>query len=113
MVVLQFILNTVLAVLATLAGNLLGGGVRSLLTGQQVQTIQFHYQSEGGREIKNIPVVTKFYPGLLFALIGRPRWVFTFIGGLLTGALVDDRFEHALWRWIDKLVLSKGEALQE
>lgn len=87
---------------ATLLGNWIGGQMRSTLTGEPVQTLQFKYQSHNGRTVTNTPVATKLYPGMLFALIGKPRWGYAFLGGLLTGALVPDRFERY---WLERVIV--------
>ncbi len=82
--------------LAVLAGNWLGGIIRFILTGDEVQTIQLKYTTPKGHQMTNSPVSTKFYPGLLFAFLGKPRWLFAFLGGILAGGLVPDYLEH-LW----------------
>jgi hypothetical protein len=93
---------------ATLLGNWVGGQIRSALTGEPVQTLQFKYQTKQGRSITNTPVATKLYPGVLFALIGKPRWAYALLGGLLTGAFVPDRFEqYWLERIIEPLIINR------
>jgi hypothetical protein len=85
---------------AALVGNWLGGQIRSTLTGQPVQSIRFEYTTTDGKVVRNIPVVTKFYPALLFAWLGKPRWLYAFLGGCVTGALVDECHERTLWRFL-------------
>ena len=97
MVVLRFTLKAFSVITAALAGNWVGAQVRTLLTGQEVQAIRFRYTTAQGTTIHNIPVVTKFYPALGAAGLGRPRWLYAFAGGVMTGALIDERFERYLW----------------
>jgi len=106
MVIFRILLNTLSVMACALAGNWLGGTLRWLVTGEPVQSLQFKYENSRGKTIRNIPVVTKFYPALLISLIGRPRWLFAFIGGILIGALVDDRIEGYLWKIIDERMIS-------
>jgi len=88
--------------LAALLGNWLGGWLRFLITGQHVSSIQFVYvDSESGRTYKNSPVFTKFYPAVMLAFVGKPGWLFALLGGVATGAFLDDRIERKLW---DRLV---------
>lgn len=49
---------------ATLAGNRLGSQIRTLLTGQEAQSLHFQYVNEQGKEFSNIPAATKFYPAV-------------------------------------------------
>ena len=116
--ILGFVLNFVAVPAAALAGNWLGGQLRFYFTGERLQTVQFRYTSQKGRQYTNSPVATKFVPGLLFSMIARPRWFFAFIGGLLAGGLVPDHWEHY---WLEYViepvivdrVLGDGETVGE
>jgi hypothetical protein len=99
--ILRFVGNFLAVPAAALAGNWIGGQLRFYLTGERLQTIQFHYTSQKGRNFTNAPVATKFYPGLFFALVGKPRWLFALIGGLLAGGLVPDHWEHY---WLERVI---------
>jgi hypothetical protein len=92
---------------AVLAGNWLGGKLRSSLTGERVQSIQFQHTLADGRKISNIPVVTKFYPALFIGLLRKPHPLRAFLAGVATGALVDDRAELWLWERFEKVLLSQ------
>jgi hypothetical protein len=106
--ILRFVWNVFGVSGVTLLGNWIGGQVRSNFTGKQVQTIQFKYKTKKGRSMTNAPVATKFYPGLFFSLIGKPRWLFAFIGGLVAGGFVPDHFEHYfLERVIEPLFIDR------
>ena len=87
--------------IATLLGNWVGGLLRFLLTGKEVQSIQFKFTTQKGRQMTNSPVASKFYPGLLFAFFGKPRWLFGFLGGVLTGSLVPDYLELF---WLERVI---------
>ena len=102
MVVLRILFELVSVIVAALAGNWLGGEIRSGLTGQPVQSIRFQFTTAKGQTVSNIPVVTKFYPALLFGLLGTPRWLTAFLAGVVTGGLVDERYERLLWRQLEK-----------
>jgi len=94
--------NFFLTLLAAFVGNQIGGLFRRELLGQPAQTIKFKFTDEDGETYTNIPVGTKLYPAWAFALVGKPRWLFALLGGLLAGALVDDRYEEM---WV-KMILS-------
>jgi len=95
-------MGSLLAVpVAVLAGNWIGGQLRFYLTGDRLQTIQFRYTTQKGRKLTNSPVATKFWPGILFSMIGKPRWLYAVIGGLLAGALVPDHWEHI---WLEQVI---------
>lgn len=91
---LHLLIKICSVITAALAGNWLGGQIRSLWTGQEVQSIRFHYTNQEGKNVSNFPVATKFYPGVMGAAIGKPRWLYTFLAGILAGALVDDTYER-------------------
>ena len=97
MKILRFLMRIVLHSAAALSGNWIGGTFRAQLTSEDVQTIQFEHTTPGGTRFRNFPVVSKFYPALLFARLGKPGWLYTFLGGVVTGLLVDDRWEAWLW----------------
>ncbi len=59
--------------------------------------------------MRNVPVVTKFYPALVIGLLGKPRWLNAFLGGIVTGGLIDERYERLLWQRLEKAsLLRKG-----
>ena len=93
MIVLKVLGNLFSIIFAALVGNWVGGQIRFLLTGDPVQTIRFEFTTQKGREISNFPVTTKFYPALLISLISKPRWLYSLLGGVFTGLLLDDRIE--------------------
>jgi len=97
MSVLRFLLKACSVVVAVLAGNWVGGMIRASLTGEEVQSILFRYTTAQGQTITNTPVLTKFYPAVVAARLGKPRWLYAFCGGVLAGGLVGDRYEYRLW----------------
>lgn len=107
MVILRAFSTIISVALAVLAGNWTGSQLRAILTGRPAHAIQSSYQTARGATIRNIPVITKFYPALLFVVIGKPRWLFAFIGGFLTGSLVDNKYEDIILERIDKTIVSK------
>jgi hypothetical protein len=108
MFVVRMLAKPISLIVAVLAGNWLGGAIRSSLTGEPVQSIRFQYTTTEGRTISNMPVVTKFYPALLIGLLRKPHRLRAFLGGVATGALVDDRVERLLWERFEKVLLSSG-----
>lgn len=78
---------------AALAGNWVGGQIRFMLTGETTAAIHYTHTTASGLRLDNYPVNTKFFPALLFALFGRPRWLFAFMGGILASLWIDDKYE--------------------
>ena len=109
MFVVRMLAKPISLIIAVLAGNWLGGALRSRLTGEPVQSIRFRYTTPEGRTISNMPVVTKFYPALLIGLLRNPHALRAFLGGVATGALVDDRLERLLWERFEKVLLSSAQ----
>lgn len=105
MFVIRMFAKPISLIIAVLAGNWLGGAIRSNLTGEPVQSLRFQYTTPEGRTISNIPVVTKFYPALLVGLLQKPHRLRAFLGGVATAALIDDRLERLLWERFEKVLL--------
>ena len=103
--VLRFVLKACSVVVAVLAGNWVGSKMRTSLTGEEVQSIRFRHTTAQGQTITNTPVLTKFYPAVVASRLGRPRWLYAFCCGVLTGALIDDRYEHRLWETLGPAIV--------
>jgi len=104
------LVKSISVIVAVLAGNWLGGAIRSNLMGQPVQSIRFQHTTAEGKTISNMPVVTKFYPALLIGLLRKPHWLRAFIAGVATGALVDERWERWLWERFEKVLLPSDKS---
>lgn len=96
----RFVGQLSLVIIATLVGNFVGSQIRSRLTGIPDQWLIYLYTDEHGATYKNIPVATKFYPALLMVMIGKPRWIYTFLGGVITGGCIGNDYERLLIEWI-------------
>jgi hypothetical protein len=91
--VLRFLFGFLALPAAALVGNWVGGQIRFKLTGESVATIHYVYTTASGMHVDNYPVNTKFIPALLIAYLGRPRWLFAFLGGILASLWIDDQYE--------------------
>ena len=109
----HYMLNIPTIVVAALAGNWAGATIRTLITGKQVNSVHFKFTTSGGMSISSYPVVTKFYPALFMTIFGKPRWLFAFLGGVLTGGLIDDRYEGYLWELIGDRFFARGKTCVE
>jgi hypothetical protein len=78
---------------AALTGNWIGGLLLFKHTGETTATIHYVHTTADGIHMDNYPVNTKFFPALLFTLLGRPRWLFAFLGGILASLWIDDKYE--------------------
>jgi len=98
-------------VCAAAVGTWVGAQLKSSLTGKAVQSLRIRHTTAKGHTITNTPVVTQFYPALLAAGIGKPRWLYAFLGGVAAAALLGDRWEHQLWeRLADRFIDTGTEA---
>jgi hypothetical protein len=87
--------------LATFVGMLVGGQLRYILTGEETQVIRYQFKTKDGRTMTNAPVATKFYPGMIMSLVGKPRWFFAFAGGIIAGTIIPDKFERI---WLERVL---------
>lgn len=113
MIIFLYMLNILTIVIAALAGNWTGATIRTLITGKRVNSVHFEYTTSGGMSISSYPVITKFYPALFVTIFGKPRWLFAFLGGVLTGGLIDDRYEGYLWELIGDRFFTGGQTSAE
>lgn len=93
MKILRFLFGFLTVPVAALAGNWLGGQIRYIRSGERTATIHYVHTTANGMRMDNYPVNTKFIPALLFAFLGRPRWLFAFLGGILASLWIDDQYE--------------------
>ncbi len=97
-------LGTLLSVLvAALAGNWTGERLRELFTGQPGHAVTVVRTDETGETTIGADiVVTNYVPGLLAACVGKPRWLWAFIGGALASGLIGDRYEKYVTDWLEQ-----------
>ena len=93
MKIIRLLYGLLAAPLAALLGNWVGGQIRFMRNGETIAAIHYTHTTASGLRMDNYPVNTKFFPALLFALFGKPRWLFAFMGGILTSLWIDDNYE--------------------
>jgi hypothetical protein len=102
MKILRLIFGFLTVPAAALVGNWMGGQIHFKITGESIAAIHYVHTTVNGLRMDNYPVNTKFFPALLFALLGRPRWLFAFLGGLLASLWIDDRYEAII---LDRVIV--------
>ena len=93
MKIIRVLFGLLVVPIAALAGNWVGGQIRFRLSGERTVTLHYVHTTASGMRMDNYPVNTKFFPAFLFALFGRPRWLFAFLGGILASLWIDDQYE--------------------
>ena len=94
---------------ATLAGNWVGAQIRYIFSGQRTYALQSEYTASNGMTLRNFPITTKFYPGLLLTVFCKPRWFFGFLGGLLTGIFMDDQLENLVLEQLSQRITQMSD----
>lgn len=107
---LQWFYKALFVATSVLIGNWLGAQLRTGLTGQPTAGLHFRHITRNGLQMENYPVMTKFYPALLYSLTGKPRWLYGFLAGVFTGVVVDDSYEAAALDWFADLLGLEGDA---
>lgn len=101
MFMFRFIFGTLFSIAAALLGNRVGEQLRAQYTGQAVHQLRLvHTNEQGETIIAANPLMTNLLPALLFGFIGRPRWLFTFAGGILASALLGERYEKQFMEYL-------------
>jgi len=95
--------------LAALAGNWVGSRLRARKTGQPFNPLRFRYTSPEGETFSSAPMLTNFIPALLCASLGKPRWFYAFLGGVLVSRWIGDRYELQWLKWTGKRLSGKQE----
>jgi hypothetical protein len=99
-------LGTFFSVLvAALAGNWVGERLRELFTGQSGHAVAVVRTDDKGETTVGADiVVTNYLPGLLAAFVGKPRWLWAFMGGALASGLIGDRYETYVSDWLEQAI---------
>ncbi len=97
-------LGTLFSVLvAALVGNWVGERLREFYTGQSGHALTVvRTDDKGEMTVAANIIVTNYVPGLLAACIGKPRWLWAFIGGALASGLLGDRYEGCVTEWLEQ-----------
>lgn len=97
MAIISFLSQTLFALLGAVAGSVIGGQVRAAAMGEGSDAYSLaHDQADGETMIAVKPVLTNIAPGLALAMLGKPRWLWAFLGGLAAAIAMGDRFEDQL-----------------
>jgi len=90
MIVLRFFGTVALVILAAIAGNWLGGQIRMVVSEEPVEPEVLVKRDEEGHLSVNVRTIeASILPAILAAFIGKPRWLFAFLGGLIYSGLFD------------------------
>lgn len=101
MFMFRFFFGSIVSIAAALLGNRVGEQLRAQYTGQAIHQLRLvHTNDQGETIIAANPLMTNLLPALLFGFMGRPRWLFTFVGGLLASALLGDRYEKQFLEYL-------------
>lgn len=101
MFIFRFIFKTITALLAALAGNWAGDRLRDQVTGQNGHQLRLVHTTEWGESIVSLnPLLSNLMPALIMGSMGRPRWLYTFVGGVLASAFLGDRYEEQFMEYL-------------
>ena len=101
MFIFRFFFNAFFSLLAALAGNWVGEQLREVYSEEAGHELRLtHTNEQGETVIAANPLLTNVLPALFFGKIGRPRWLYTFIGGLLAAAILSDRYEKQFMEYL-------------
>jgi hypothetical protein len=90
MFLFKLIGSLVSLVAGAVAGNWAGTRLQAYLTGEEPEGASFVHTNEAGETVIAVEVVrSQLLPALFFGLLGKPRWLFAFVGGLLSSGLLD------------------------
>ncbi len=104
-------LGTFFSVLVgALVGNWVGERMREMFTGESGHALTVvRTDDKGEMTVAANIVVTNYVPGLLAACIGKPRWLWAFIGGALASGFLGERYEKYVSDWLEQAMQSMGE----
>ena len=101
MFVFRFIFRTMTTLLAALAGNWAGDRLRDQVTGQNGHQLRSVHTTEQGDAIVALdPLLSNLMPALIMGSMGRPRWLYTFVGGVLASVFLGDRYEEQFMEYL-------------
>ena len=101
MFIIRFILKAITTLLAALAGNWTGDRLRGQVRGRNRHQLRLVHTNEQGDSIVAInPLLSNLMPALLLGSVGRPRWLYTFVGGVLASIFLGDRYEEQFMEYL-------------
>ena len=101
MFIFRFIFKTITTLLAALAGNWTGDRLRAQASGLNDHQLRLVHTNEQGESIVAInPLLSNLMPALIMGSVGRPRWLYTFVGGVLASVLLGDRYEEQFMEYL-------------
>ncbi|MEJ2262554.1 MAG: hypothetical protein P8X95_03870 [Anaerolineales bacterium] len=101
MFVFRFIFRTFTTLIAALAGNWAGDRLRDQVTGRNGHQLRLVHTNEQGESIVALnPLLSNVMPALIMGSAGRPRWLYTFVGGILASAFLGDRYEEQFMEYL-------------
>ena len=93
-----------LTLLAAALGGWAGMYARALVLGEPEPEFRIRHTSSEGKNVIGIRVtLVHFLPGLVAALLHRPRWLFAFMGSCVAGALINSKYDEGLFALLDSL----------
>lgn len=101
MFIFRFIFITITTLLAALAGNWTGDRLRGQVSGQNGHQLRLVHTNEQGESIVAInPLLSNLMPALIMGSVGRPRWLYTFLGGVVASIFLGDRYEEQFMEYL-------------
>lgn len=100
---LRFIGDLITVSVWGLAGNWIGEQLHRLSTGEPGHQIKLLQTGPDGEVvIAANPLITNLVPAVLVGLAIKPRWLWALAAGVITGGLMGERHENALFELIER-----------
>lgn len=111
--ILRGFLSVVLILLAAALGGWVGAYVRALALGEPEPEFSIRHKNAEGEDVIGLRVtLVHFLPGLGAALLNRPRWLYAFLGSLLSGAFLSSRYDDRLLALLESLQAQLPQAAE-
>jgi hypothetical protein len=98
-----FLFKLLIIFTSALLGNWVGEKLRYMVTGEKGHELElFQSTPEGELMVAVNPVWTNVLPAFGFALLGRPRWWYSFLGGAAASFIMGNEYEEEFLSFIEE-----------
>lgn len=95
--VLRFFGTLLGIAVAAIAGNWLGSQVRAFVDNEPSPQFDLIVTSESGERVVNVGFLREnSLPAIMASFIGKPRWLYAFIGGVVYSGFFDEESKKLL-----------------
>lgn len=97
MLIIRFFVTVLGIVIGAIAGNWLGRQLKAFVDNEPAPEFDLFLASDSGERIINVGFLREnLLPAVMASFVGKPRWLFAFIGGVIYSGFFDEESRKLL-----------------